>query len=57
LLIAAVEAEKRSGQGGIDMAFTQTMAAEDHPGYLLTDEGNPEMFRKRPFSPALVETW
>jgi hypothetical protein len=42
----------------IDGAFAQTMAVQKNiRDILLTDEGNPEMFRKLyPFSPALVDT-
>jgi hypothetical protein len=42
----------------IDSAFAQTMSVQKNiRDILLTDDGNPEMFRKLyPFSPALVET-
>lgn len=45
-------------KGEIDDAFVQTMSVQQNiRDILLTDEGNPEMFRKLyPFSPALVET-
>jgi hypothetical protein len=54
LLTAKTEAARAE----IDAAFAQTMAVQKHiRDVLLTDDGNPEMFRKLyPFSPALVET-
>ena len=54
LLTAKTEAARAE----IDVAFAQTMAVQKHiRDILLTDDGNPEMFRKLyPFSPALVET-
>jgi len=50
--------KSEAARAEIDAAFTQTMAVQKSiRDILLTDEGNPEMFRKLyPFSPALVET-
>ena len=50
--------KSEAAKAEIDVAFAQTMAVQKNiRDILLTDEGNPEMFRKLyPFSPALVET-
>jgi hypothetical protein len=50
--------KSEAAKAEIDTAFSQTMAVQKNiRDILLTDEGNPEMFRKLyPFSPALVET-
>ncbi|MDA1277085.1 MAG: phage resistance protein [Verrucomicrobia bacterium] len=50
--------KSEAAKAEIDTAFAQTMAVRKNiRDILLTDEGNPEMFRKLyPFSPALVET-
>lgn len=50
--------KSEAAKAEIDAAFAQTMAVQKNiRDILLTDEGNPEMFRKLyPFSPALVET-
>ena len=50
--------KSEAAKAEIDTAFAQTMAVQKNiRDILLTDEGNPEMFRKLyPFSPALVET-
>ena len=53
-----LKAKSDGAKAEIDAAFSQTMAVQKNiRDILLTDEGNPEMFRKLyPFSPALVET-
>ena len=50
--------KSEAAKAEMDTAFAQTMAVQKNiRDILLTNEGNPEMFRKLyPFSPALVET-
>ncbi|MEI6779281.1 MAG: phage resistance protein [Verrucomicrobiota bacterium] len=50
--------KSEAAKAEIDAAFAQTMAVQKNiRDILLTDEGNPEMFRRLyPFSPALIET-
>lgn len=53
-----LKVKSEAAKAEIDAAFAQTMAVQKNiRDTLLTDEGNPEMFRKLyPFSPALIDT-